>query len=65
MAETYKSKYTGEEIDQYLEKARTAVQPEDLQSNHSHTNFDILSNFTEVDGELYYKGRKVFFGSEA
>lgn len=59
MTEIFKSKYTGDEIDNLLGKAETALQPEDVEGNHSHSNLDILNNFTEVDGELYYKGRKV------
>lgn len=59
MTEIFKSKYTGDEIDHLLGRAETALQPEDVEEKYSHSNLDILNNFTEVDGELYYKGRKV------
>ncbi len=63
MAETFRSKYASEEIDEYLGKAKTAVQPEDIPDKHGHTNLEVLSFFTEVDGQLYYKGRKVLLES--
>lgn len=62
-SKVFESKYTSEQIEDLLDKAKTSVQPQDITDKHSHTNMGILSKFREVDGKLYYNNQEVLFGA--
>lgn len=58
----YKSKYTGQEIDELLDKAGTAIQPEDnnIVNNNIYSEDEVRIG-TWIDGKPIY--RKVFKGT--